>query len=78
MAVSLFLNDPTDVNWKNTVPASKPFAREDGRATLSPAERCDDSVVYGHDDPGTYQGAYSFPDAKVLTSPRKPCPVRRP
>ena len=68
LATEYFLNDPTDTNWKNRTPSSKPFvAREGGRsyhlqnvALLS-----------------WYAGSAptSFPDANALSGPSKPCPA---
>ena len=77
IAVSLFLNDPTDVNWKNTVPASKPYAATLGGVTYHLQNVAMIPWFTGTTTPGTYKGAYSFPDATVLTAPPAPCPVRR-
>ena len=70
-------NDPTDVNWKNTVQASKPFV-----ATLSGMSYHLQNVAllqwYNQSaTPTSIQRAYSFPDVGALTEPARPAPAGR-
>jgi chitinase len=70
-------NDPTDVNWKNTVQASKPFV-----ATLSGVSYHLQNVALLHwynqsAAPTSLQRAYSFPDASALPEPARPAPPAR-
>lgn len=71
MASPYFLLQPTDTNPKNNIPASKAFVAAVGRAAYHlqnaalPAWYTGDSA-----------GPYSFPDARALTEPAKPCPAR--
>ncbi len=77
LTIGLFLDDPTDVNWKNTVPASKPFV-----ATVAgvPYHLQNVALLQWFNQataPTSLHGAYSFPDAAALPGPAKPAPVRR-
>ena len=70
-------NDPTDVNWKNTVQASKPFA-----AALSGVSYHLQNVAllqwYNQSAaPTSLQHAYSFPDVAALSEPARPAPAGR-
>lgn len=70
-------NDPTDVNWKNTVQASKPFV-----ATLSGVSYHLQNVAllqwYNQSAaPTSLQHAYSFPDVAALSEPARPAPAGR-
>jgi chitinase len=70
-------SDPTDVNWKNTVQASKPFA-----ATLSGVSYHLQNVAllqwYNQSAaPTSLQRAYSFPDVSALPGPARPAPAAR-
>ncbi|MCU1222323.1 MAG: glycoside hydrolase, family 18 [Edaphobacter sp.] len=73
VASTYFLLEPTNTNLKNNFPASKAFVAHAGEATyhlqnvaLLPW------YTGGSDGPGS---TYSFPDAKALVEPAKPCPV---
>ncbi|WP_035346947.1 glycosyl hydrolase family 18 protein [Edaphobacter aggregans] len=69
VATRYFLLEPTDTNPKNNFPASKPFVAATyhvQNVALLPW------YVAGSDAMGA---TYSFPDAKVLTEPAKPCPA---
>ena len=70
-------NDPTDVNWKNTVQASKPFV-----ATVSgvPYHLQNVALLQWYNQsaaPTSLQRAYSFPDASALPEPARPAPAGR-
>jgi chitinase len=70
-------NDPTDVNWKNTVQASKPFV-----AAVSGVSYHLQNVAllqwYNQSaEPTSLQGAYSFPDVNALAGPARPGPAGR-
>jgi chitinase len=70
LSVDLFLNDPTDTNWKNRTPASKAYiARVAGMAYHL------QNVALLSWYAGSAPGPYSFPDSNALSSPAKPCPV---
>jgi chitinase len=73
VASTYFLLEPTNTNLKNNFPASKAFVAHAGEATyhlqnvaLLPW------YTGGSDGLGS---AYSFPDAKALVEPAKPCPI---
>ena len=70
VALDYFLNDPTDVNWKNTVPQSKAYVANIGGMQYHLQNVALLSWYAGSAPP------YSFPDAKALSEPAKPCPVR--
>ncbi len=70
VAVDLFLNDPTDVNWKNRVPESKAYIANVGGTQYHLQNVALLSWYAGSTPP------YSFPDANALSEPAKPCPVR--
>jgi chitinase len=76
LAVPLFLNDPTDINWKNTVPASKAYIANMGGMPYHLQNVALLGWYAGSTSPESYQGAYSFPDANALSGPAKPCPER--
>jgi chitinase len=76
ISLAYFLNDPTDVNWKNTVPQSKPFLAAEGGMTYHLQNEALLQWYTGAATPTSYQGAYSFPDSKSLTEAAKPCPAR--
>ena len=76
IAVPLFLNDPTDINWKNTVPASKAYIANLGGMSYHLQNVALLGWYAGSTSPESYQGAYSFPDANALSGPAKPCPER--
>jgi chitinase len=76
LAVPLFLNDPTDINWKNTVPASKAYIANRGGVSYHLQNVALLWWYAGSTSPESYQGAYSFPDANALSGPAKPCPER--
>jgi chitinase len=70
-------NDPTDVNWKNTVQASKPFV-----ATVSgvPYHLQNVALLQWYNQraaPTSLQRAYSFPDVSALPEPARPAPAGR-
>ena len=70
-------NDPTDVNWKNTVQASKPFV-----AAVSGVSYHLQNVAllqwYNQSAaPTSLQHAYSFPDVGALAEPARPAPAGR-
>src|SRR6476620_7466107 len=70
-------NDPTDVNWKNTVQASKAFL-----ATLSGVSYHLQNVAllqwYNQSAaPTSLQHAYSFPDVSALSEPARAAPAGR-
>ncbi len=70
-------SDPTDRNWKNTLPASKAFA-----ATVGGVAYHLQNVALLHwynraPSPTSWGGAYSFPDASALPEPARPAPARR-
>jgi chitinase len=70
-------NDPTDVNWKNTVQASKPFI-----ATMSGTSYHLQNVAllqwYNQSAaPTSLQRANSFPDVSALAEPARPAPAGR-
>jgi chitinase len=72
IAVPLFLNDPTDINWKNTVPASKAYIANMGGMSYHLQNVALLSWYTGSTSPNSYR--YSFPDANALRGPAKPCP----
>jgi chitinase len=73
-ATAYFLLEPTNTNEKNNIPASKPFLAHSDSATYHLQNAATLSWYLGSGDPlGTI---YSFPDAKALPVPAKPCPVR--
>jgi len=76
LALAYFLNDPTDVNWKNTTPESKPFVAMVGSVAYHLQNVALMQWYNESTAPTSYQGAYSFPDANALTGAAKPCPVR--
>jgi hypothetical protein len=70
-------DDPTDVNWKNTVQASKPFV-----ATVAgvPYHLQNVALLQWYNqsaEPTSLQRAYSFPDASALPEPARPAPAGR-
>jgi chitinase len=70
LAIDLFLNDPTDTNWKNRTPSSKPYvARTGGMAYHL------QNVALLSWYTGAGRQTYSFPDAGALAGPSKPCPA---
>jgi chitinase len=70
LAVDLFLNDPTDTNWKNRTPASKAYIAKVGGMSYHLQ-----NVALLSWYAGTPSQAYSFPDPNALSSPAKPCPA---
>jgi chitinase len=70
LAVDLFLNDPTDTNWKNRTPASKPFLANVGGMSYQLQ-----NVALLSWYTGASSAAYSFPDTNALSGPSKPCPA---
>ena len=70
-------NDPTDVNWKNTVQASKPFAAAVGGTTYHLQNVALLQWYNQAAAPTSLQGAYSFPDRTALREPATPAPARR-
>jgi chitinase len=77
LTIGLFLDDPTDVNWKNTVPASKAFVTGVGTAAYHLQNVALLQWYNQTTSPTSYKGAYSFPDATALPGPAVPSPVRR-
>ncbi|MGC2399760.1 MAG: glycosyl hydrolase family 18 protein [Acidobacteriaceae bacterium] len=72
LATDYFLNDPTDSNWKNRTPASKPF-----NAKVNGMSYHLQNVALLSWYAGTPSKAYSFPDAKALIAiPAMTCPIR--
>jgi chitinase len=74
---SLFLLAPTDVNLKNTVPASEAYIAN----VKGIAYHLQNVALFPwytqSTDPGSFENSYSFPNAHVFTGPATPCPVRR-
>jgi len=70
LAVDLFLNDPTDTNWKNRTPASKPFLANVGGTSYHLQ-----NVALLSWYTGASSAAYTFPDTSALSTPSKPCPA---
>jgi chitinase len=70
LAVDLFLNDPTDTNWKNRTPASKPFLANVGGTSYHLQ-----NVALLSWYTGASSAAYTFPDTNALSSLSKPCPA---
>jgi chitinase len=71
LAIDLFLNDPTDTNWKNRTPSSRPYlARSAGMSYHL------QNVALLSWYAGAATQTYSFPDTGALAGPAKPCPVR--
>lgn|GEM_PF-523009 len=76
ISLAYFLNDPTDVNWKNTAPSSKPFVATVSGTSYHLQNEALLQWYIESTTPESYKGTYSFPDPKALPSPAKPCPVR--
>jgi chitinase len=70
LAIDLFLNDPTDTNWKNRTPASTPYVARSGGMSYHLQ-----NVALLSWYTGSVSPSYSFPDAKALTAPAKSCPA---
>jgi chitinase len=70
LAIDLFLNDPTDINWKNRTPASKAYLAHVGGMSYHLQ-----NVALLSWYTGSASSAYSFPDANSLNGPSKPCPA---
>ncbi len=70
LAVDLFLNDPTDTNWKNRTPSSKPFLANVGGMSYHLQ-----NVALLSWYTGASSAAYTFPDTNALRGPSKPCPA---
>jgi chitinase len=70
LAVDLFLNDPTDTNWKNRTPASRAYVANVGGM---PYHLQNVALLSWYT--GSVSPPYSFPDAKALTVPVKSCPT---
>jgi chitinase len=70
VAVDLFLNDPTDTNWKNRTPASKAYIAKVGGMSYHLQ-----NVALLSWYAGSPTEAYSFPATNALSGPAKPCPV---
>ena len=73
-ASTYFLLEPTNTNPKNNIPASKAFVATKAGGTVPSAERRPAALV--HRRLRSLWRPYSFPDAKALTDPAKPCPAR--
>jgi chitinase len=71
LAVDLFLNDPTDTNWKNRTPASDPYVI---RSAGMSYHLQNVALLSWYE--GTPSPVYSFPDANALSGPAKACPER--
>ena len=72
VAIDLFLNDPTDINWKNRTPASKPYIANVGGMSYHLQNVALLSWYTGSPSP-----SYSFPDANALSGPAKALPDAR-
>ena len=70
LAIDLFLNDPTDTNWKNRTPASDPYVARSGGMSYHLQ-----NVALLSWYTGSVSPSYSFPDANALTAPAKSCPA---
>jgi chitinase len=70
LAIDLFLNDPTDTNWKNRTPASKPFLANVGGTSYHLQ-----NVALLSWYTGAGSAAYTFPDTNALSGPSKTCPA---
>lgn len=74
VASTYFLLEPTDTNPKNNIPASKAFAARVGSETYHLQNV---SLLPWYTGASDGLGStYSFPDAKLLGEPAKPCPAR--
>jgi chitinase len=70
LAVDLFLNDPTDMNWKNRTPASRAYIANVGGM---PYHLQNAALLSWYT--GSVSPPYSFPDAKALSVSAKSCPT---
>jgi chitinase len=70
-------NDPTDVNWKNAVQASKAFV---ATSAGMPYHLQNVALLHWYNQspsPTSLNRAYSFPDPTALIEPARPAPVGR-
>ena len=73
VATAYFLLEPTNTNPKNNIPASAPFVARVGSA----AYHLQNAALLSWYTAASGAGAiYSFPDAKALSEPARPCPPR--
>ena len=75
VATSYFLLEPTNTNPKNNIPASKAFLARTGDTVYHLQNVALLPWYTGVSESGS---TYSFPDARVLPNPAKPCPARGP
>jgi chitinase len=71
VASNNFLLQPTNTNLKNNFPASKAFVAKAGGTAYHLQ-----NVALLPWYTGAAEGVYSFPDAKALPEPARPCPAR--